>query len=50
MRVYLIGLNLALWKIVCIGVNIPKEDPPLTQRQEHEIHRNMQATSISLAH
>ena len=26
MRVHLIGVNLALWKIVCVGLNIPDED------------------------
>ena len=26
MHVHLIGVNLALWKIVCVGLNIPDED------------------------
>ena len=26
MRVHLIGVNLALWKIVCVGLNVPDED------------------------
>jgi len=26
MLVHLIGVNLALWKIVCVGLNIPDED------------------------
>jgi len=34
--------------IVCVGVNIPDEDEPITQDQEFEIQRNMQAASIIL--
>jgi hypothetical protein len=37
MRVYLIGLNPTLWKIMCLGVNIPEEDEPITHDQEFEI-------------
>ena len=48
MQVHLIGISLALWKIVCVGVNIPNEDEPITQDQEFEIQRNMQAASIIL--
>jgi myo-inositol catabolism protein IolC len=36
MRVYLIGVNPDFWKIVCVGVNILKEDEPITQ-EEFEI-------------
>jgi hypothetical protein len=42
-------VNPALWKIVCVGVNISEEDEPITQDQEHEIQCNMQAASILLS-
>jgi hypothetical protein len=48
MRVYLIGVNPDFWKIVCVGVNILKEDEPITQEEEFEIQRNVQAVSILL--
>ena len=48
MRVHLIGRKSVLWKIVCVGVNIPDEDEPIIQDQEFKIQRNMQAASILL--
>jgi hypothetical protein len=36
MHLYLIGIIPNLWKIVCVGVNILKEDEPITQ-EEFEI-------------
>ena len=41
MRVHLIGVNPTLWKIVCVGMNIPDEDELITQDQEFEIQHNM---------
>jgi hypothetical protein len=49
MSVYLIMVNPDLWKIVCVGVNIPKEDEPITQEEEFEIQRNMEGSSILLS-
>jgi hypothetical protein len=34
---------------VCVGVNIPEEDEPITQDQKYEIQLNMQAASILLS-
>jgi len=47
MCMHLSGVNPALWKIMCVGVNIPNEDKPITQDQEFEI-QHMQATSASI--
>jgi hypothetical protein len=47
--VYSDWVNLALWKITCVGVNIPEEDEPITQEQEHEIQCKMQAAFILLS-
>jgi len=47
MCMHLSGVNPALWKIMCVGVNIPNEDEPITQDQEFEI-QHMQATSASI--
>jgi hypothetical protein len=45
----LIGVNPNLWKIVRVGVNIPEEDEVITQEEEFEIQRNMQAAFILLS-
>ncbi|OEL13012.1 hypothetical protein BAE44_0025969 [Dichanthelium oligosanthes] len=43
MMEHLIGVHLALCKIVCVGMTYPKPGVPLTIDQEHEIYCNMQA-------
>jgi hypothetical protein len=48
MLVYLIRVNSDLWKIVCVDVNVPEEDEPITQEEEFQIQRNMQAASVLL--
>jgi hypothetical protein len=34
---------------VCVGVNIPEKDEPITQEEEFKIQRNMQAASTLLS-
>jgi hypothetical protein len=49
MKVYLTGLSLELWKIVCLGFDDPEDIGNLTPRDRRNIKRNAQATSILLS-
>jgi hypothetical protein len=48
-KMYLISLNLSVWKFVCTSVNFPKEDEETGFEQLQQIHQNAQATSILLS-
>jgi hypothetical protein len=49
MKVYLTGLSLELWNIVCVGFDDPEYFGNLTPRDCCNIKRNAQATSILLS-
>lgn len=50
MKMHLISLNPSIWKVVCVGIEIPEdEDVELTLEQELDIHRNAQAATVLLA-
>lgn len=46
MEEYLMAVNPALWNIVEVGVNIPRDGTPLTQEHGNIIQRNYQALRI----
>nr|AAK70631.1 Putative copia-type pol polyprotein [Oryza sativa Japonica Group]AAM47283.1 Putative copia-type pol polyprotein [Oryza sativa Japonica Group] len=48
MKLHLISLHPSIWKVVCIGVDVPHDDMELTSEQEQLIHRNAQASNAIL--
>ena len=49
MKLHLISIHPAIWKIVCTGLEITEEDDVLITDEEKELHLNAQASSILLS-
>lgn len=48
MKLHIISLHPSVWKVVCIGIDIPKDDIEFTSHQKQLIYRNAQVASVIL--
>ena len=46
MQMHLYRLHPSLWKVVCVGVTLPKEGETPTPEHEYDLYHNMQATRV----
>jgi hypothetical protein len=49
MKVHLMSLNLSIWKVVCTGVEFPKEGETPDYNQLQQIHYSIQASNVLLS-